>query len=435
MEADYTLYIVLFSLAMAAVLLPVAAVAWRKRRRNGCVSLNAIVKELPDGVFVLDTTSRIMYMNPSAKTVLGVTDSEASGRKLSDLLPRNRRASLERTLSSNSSLHLRLDVDGIENHYDIHKSALNNRRGEPVGYLIVMRNVTALKRSELLMREARDAAVAASRAKSEFLSSMSREISASMDETIRRAKRMLDSETTPERREDLEVVRKSSQSLLELVNDVQEFSFIETGKLELDATNFSLDECLRDTISQMASRAQEKSLELTWDVQPGVPDALVGDPARLRQVVARLVGNAVKYTQQGGVMVQVSLEYKESRSARLHFTVSDTGVGIPRSQQRVVFEPFNHADSYGTRLNGGIGLGLAICAKLVEKMGGRIWVESEAGHGNVFHFTVKLGLSEGAGTPPEDKGKSTEVNAADPQTQADDGLSMSQQPEDAIVDD
>jgi PAS domain S-box-containing protein len=438
MESDFTLYIVLILLAVAAaVLLPLAALAWRKRHRNGGVSLNALVKELPDGVFVLDTASRIVYLNPAALTILGVTDSEATGRKLSDLLPRNRRASLERTLSSNSNLCLRLDVDGVENHYDIQKSALTNRRGKPDGYLIVMRNVTALKRGELLAREAKDAAVAASRAKSEFLSRMSQEVRASMDETIRRTERMLDSETTSERREDLEAVRKSSQSLLDLINDVQDFSLIEIGKLELDATSFSLNECLRDTIGALVPRAQEKGLELTCDVQPGVPEALVGDPARLRQVVTNLVGNAIKFTEQGGVMVQVSMEYKESKSARLHFAVSDTGIGIPRSQQRVIFEPFNHANGSATPRDGGVGLGLAICAKLVEKMGGRIWVESEAGRGSVFHFTVKLGLSEGAGDsrPPVSENRPAEAKAVASQVQAGNGLSVGQQPEDAIVDD
>jgi PAS domain S-box-containing protein len=436
MEWDFTPYIVLALLA-AAALSSLAALAWRKRHRNGGVSPNALIKELPDGVFVLDTASRIVYLNPAALTILGVTDSEATGRKLSDILPRHRRASLERTLSSNGNLCLRLDVDGAENHYDIQKSALNNRRGEPGGHLIVMHNVTALKRGELLMRDAKDAAVAACRAKSDLLANLSQEVRVSVSETMRRTERMLDSPPASERREDLEAVRRSSQSLLELINDVQDFSLIETGKLDLEATDFSLNESLRSVVNLLAPHAEEKGLELTCDVQPGVPDALVGDPARLRQVVTNLIDNAIKYTEQGGVMVQVSMEYKESRSARLHFAVSDTGPGIPRSQQRVIFEPFNHANGSATPRDGGVGLDLAICAKLVEKMGGRIWVESEAGRGSVFHFTVKLGLGEGAGDsrPPVSENRPAEARAVAPQLPAGNGLSASHQPEDTIVDD
>jgi two-component system, sensor histidine kinase and response regulator len=393
-----------------------------------------------DAVVTMDTQGLITGWNPQAEVTFGWTRDEAIGRRMSEIIiPLQHREAHERGLKhflvtgTGPVLNTRIEITALRrtgDEFPVELAICPLKLEQGWAFSAFIRNISDRKESENQRKKAQEAlqhsyeelelrvqertkelhaakesAEQASRAKSEFLANMSHEIRTPMNGIIGMTELTLDTELDSSQREYLNAVKFSAESLLTVINDILDFSKIEVGKLSLDPIEFNLRDCLGQAMKSLSIRAHEKQLELACSVPPDLVDFLVGDPVRLRQVILNLVGNAIKFTEQGEVVLRVQEEAADADGVTLHVTISDTGIGIPPEKQELIFEPFAQADTSTTRKYGGTGLGLSISMRLIEMMGGRIWLESESGKGCTFHFTARFGkaaatVSTGASADP-----------------------------------
>ncbi|MGE0378311.1 MAG: response regulator, partial [Planctomycetaceae bacterium] len=366
----------------------------------------AIFETSLDCLIISDEHGRIVEFNRAAEQTFGYQRDEALGEDMDELLfhPstwRDGRTHLPQfhVLGEEGSLlGKRLEVPLVRRNGEefIAEMAMQPIPLEgTVHFATVLHDITNRKRSEADLQKAKEDAEAASRAKSAFLANMSHEIRTPMNAILGMTGLVLDTELTSEQRAHLLIVEDSTESLLSLINDILDFSKIEAGRLDLHLEPFPLRERIGDTMKSLSIRAHDKNLQLGYHVAPDVPEFLIGDVGRLRQVVTNLVGNAVKFTDEGEVLLDISLDSASEQEAELYFVVRDSGIGIPADRQGGIFEVFEQVDTSTTRRFGGTGLGLAISTRLVEMMGGRIWVDSEVGAGSTFHFTARFGIAAG----------------------------------------
>ncbi len=368
--------------------------------REGEMRWNLALEASSQGVFDVDCKTNVIYSSPRLKEILeyseqdNPSDNSAWERRIH---PADRgwvAAALGDYLGghrNNFSIEYRLKFDDDrEKWVSARGKAAFDDDGRPIRMVGAVQEITDRKLAEFELHRAKEAAESASRAKSEFLANMSHEIRTPLNGVIGMTELALDSELSTELREYLHTIQLSAITLLTVINDILDFSKIEAGRVELEATDFNLRDCIEETLKTLALRADEKGLELLCDIAPDVPQWINGDAVRLRQIVLNLVGNAIKFTRRGEVGLHVKTESAAGETCTLRITVSDTGIGIPPDKQNLVFDPFTQIDASTTRNYGGTGLGLAISSRLVSMMGGRIWLESEAGKGSQFHFTVEV---------------------------------------------
>ena len=377
--------------------------------------IRLILDSTAEAIFGTDSLGNCTFCNPATLRLLGYNSADLLLGKCVHNLIHHSRADGTRVAEEDCEIAKTLNQgEGIQSDQDVFWRADGTsfpveywaypvrKAGEPVGSVVTFLDITERKRAQAALLEAKEAAEAASLAKSEFLANMSHEIRTPMNGIIGMTELTLDTTLTAEQRDYLTLVKSSAGSLLHIINDILDFSKIEAGKLELEKTDFRIRDLFRDTLKTLAQRTDAKMLELCARISPKVPMVLIGDPTRLRQLILNLVGNAIKFTENGNIVVNAELESRSRDEVRLHISVADTGMGIPLDKQQIIFDSFAQVDGSTTRRFGGTGLGLTISRQLVELMGGRMWVESELGKGSTFHFTCnfQLGASLDSGDDP-----------------------------------
>jgi two-component system sensor histidine kinase/response regulator len=366
--------------------------------------LNSLIENCPVALVAVNPDETVQMCNPAFERIFRYRAQEVTGLALSKLIMTpaqhaeahaDQQALLKGKTCHQVTQRRRSDASLVDVEvFSVPLAA----KGRFTGVLLLYQDITNRKRAEDALLRAKEAAEAANQAKSEFLANMSHEIRTPMNGIIGMTGLALETDLNTEQREYLGMVRSSADSLLKLINDILDFSKIEAGKFDLEATDFPLRQSLGETLKTLGLRAHENSVELAWRVGADVPEFLSGDLSRLRQIILNLVGNAMKFTEQGEIVLEAEKENKNENEQNgeilLHFKVKDTGIGIAPQKQKMIFEAFTQADGSTTRRYGGTGLGLAVTKQIVNLMGGKIWVESELGRGSTFHFTVRFGIAK-----------------------------------------
>jgi len=351
----------------------------------------------PNIIFQTDNVGKFIFLNDAWQKITGFRVEDTVGKLYRSFI-------YDEDISADENYYQRLiSGESDYNNYEIRIKTITGETKwvevfsrlylsddkEILGIYGMMMDISDRKRAEEELIKTKEIAEEASRAKSEFLAVMSHEIRTPMNGVLGMTGLLLETNLTPEQREYVETIRVSGDTLLTIINDILDFSKIESGKMELEEAPFEIKDCVEDTLQLLAPEAIKKRLDLLHLIEPDVPDYIIGDVTRLRQILYNLVSNAIKFTEQGEVFVSVKLKEKKGDDILIEFAVKDTGIGIPKDKHSTIFQHFSQVDSSTTRKYGGTGLGLAICKRLVNLMGGEIWLESEVGFGSTFYFTIK----------------------------------------------
>ena len=376
---------------------PMNTIGFQEENQQGQDSaafLASIVESSDDAIFGLTLDGLVLSWNAAASRLYGYAAQEIVGKPVFVLCPPERVQEIEQNLAKlargENVPHLdttRLTKDRRLIHVSVTYSRVTNSSGVITGAAIIARDITERKRAEQEI-------LAASLVKTQFLNNISHEIRTPMNGILGMTELVLDSELTVDQRENLGLVKVSAESLLAAIDDILDFSEIDAGKLKLESIPFDFRESIGETMKMLGFRAQKKGLELVYEVDHEIPSELLGDPGRIRRVLYNLVGNAIKFTDRGEILVTVRQESRSADVICLHFAVKDTGIGITPEQKQAIFEPFSQADGSSTRKHGGIGLGLTIAGRVVNLMQGKIWLDSTPGGGSTFHFNARLKVQQ-----------------------------------------
>ncbi len=380
---------------------------WKERTK-----LLSMISGMDEGVVFADKDNKIVEVNAYVLKLAGKRWSDIVGRSLSDIHSPDIMKKIEGYLNK-----FRQNIDSKP--VEIQRSLMDMemifrlqpiyREGKYDGVIFNLIDVTELIKTR---KEAQSASIA----KSEFLANMSHEIRTPLNGILGMTELALSTEMTDEQRDYLNTVTDSSKSLLHIINDILDISKAESQKIELEPINFKLNELIKESISSVVLQAHRKGLEVAYEISPEIPEQIIGDPGRVRQIILNLFSNAVKFTEKGEVVLTINELGRSGDDISIQFTISDTGIGIPENNQKMIFSPFSQADGSTTRKYGGTGLGLAISKHLVELMGGKVWVESKTGEGSKFHFTANFKYRKditGAKPASMDKLKNIEVLIVD----------------------